>query len=221
MAGVTDRLDGFTDAAFAFAVTLLVIGRGGVPGSFDELAAAMAELPAFAIGFAILGMFWFTHVRWRRYRGEGDWVSVLLTFALIFLVLVYVRPLQAVAVSLSAVMGAPGLSFRGDVGALFTIYGAGFAAMAAVVTGLFAEARRNPELGPDGRRQLRGEIVIWSILTVTGLVSLLLSLSQATERASPWPYATLPLTIGLFAAFYDWDGKRHAAPAAELAEAAE
>ncbi|MFN3945920.1 MAG: TMEM175 family protein [Allosphingosinicella sp.] len=223
MAGVTDRLDGFTDAAFAFALTLLVIGRGGVPENLDGLAAAMAELPAFAIGFAIIGMFWFTHVRWRRYRGEGDWVSVLLTFILIFLVLVYVRPLQAMALSLSAVLGAPGLRFHGDVGSLFTIYGAGFAAMAAVVTGLFAEARRNPALGPDGRRQLRGEIVIWSILTATGLLSMLLSLFDATERAAPWPYATLPITIGLFAALYDWDGKktRAADPAPELAGAAE
>jgi uncharacterized membrane protein len=221
MAGVTDRLDGFTDAAFAFALTLLVIGRSGVPENFEDLAAAMAEVPAFAIGFAIIGMFWFTHVRWRRYRGEGDWLSVLLTFALIFLVLIYVRPLQAVALSLSAVLGAPGLSFRGDVGALFTIYGAGFAAMSAVVMGLFAEARRNPELGAGERRQLRGEILTWAILTATGLLSMLLSLSEATERLSPWPYATLPLTIGLFAALYDWDGRKRAVAADHLAEAAE
>jgi hypothetical protein len=159
MAGVTDRLDGFTDAAFAFSLTLLVIGRSGVPEDFNDLAAAMAEVPAFAIGFAIIAMFWFTPVRWRQYRGAGDGLSVLLTFALIFLVLIYVRPLQAVALSLSAVMGAPGLSFSGDLGALFTIYGAGFAAMSAVVVGLFFDATRNPELGEEKRRQLRGEII--------------------------------------------------------------
>ncbi|HVL79813.1 MAG TPA: TMEM175 family protein [Sphingomicrobium sp.] len=208
METVTRRLDGFTDAAFAFAVTLLVIGRGEVPGTFDDLRSAMAEVPAFAIGFAIIGMFWFTHVRWRRYRGEGDWVSVLLTFALIFLVLIYVRPLQAVAASLSAYVGANVTSFRGGIGDLFAVYGAGFIAMSATITSLFADARRNPALPDLERHALKGEIIIWSILTVTGALSLLLALFDATERISPLPYATLPVTIGLFTWRYDWELRR-------------
>ena len=49
-----ERLDGFTDAAFAFAVSLLVVGGGnlGPPDSAD-LLRRLADLPAFAVGFAI------------------------------------------------------------------------------------------------------------------------------------------------------------------------
>ena len=91
---MTNRLDAFTDAAFAFAVTLLVIGGSEPPTSVAMLRAAMAEVPAFAIGFAIIAMFWFAHVRWRHYRGEGGWLSMLLSVLLIFLVLIYVQPLR-------------------------------------------------------------------------------------------------------------------------------
>ena len=106
----TSRLDNFTDAAFAFAVTLLVIGGAGAPASFDQLAGALGEMPAFAFGFAIIAMFWFAHVRWRRLRGEGDWLSILLTVLLVFLVLIYIQPLRGMA-------AAVGLWFTGKAAA--------------------------------------------------------------------------------------------------------
>ena len=208
----TSRLDNFTDAAFAFAVTLLVIGGTEPPTSVAMLSAALAEVPAFAIGFAVVAMFWFAHVRWRRYRGEGDWLSALLSVLLVFLVLIYVQPLRAMARSLSTFLGGSGTPFAGDVGDLFLIYGAGFVAMALTTMFLFAEARRNPELAPDEARAVRGEMRIWLILVVTGLVSIALSDFEATEDVAPLVYATLPFTIGLFVWRYDWDGKRAAQP---------
>ena len=104
----TSRLDNFTDAAFAFAVTLLVIGGSEAPTSVAMLNAALAEVPAFAIGFAIIAMFWFAHVRWRHFRGEGDWLSAMLTVLLVFLVLIYIQPLRAMARSLSSFLGGSG-----------------------------------------------------------------------------------------------------------------
>ena len=68
---MTSRLDNFTDASFAFAVSLLVIGGARAPDSFDALVGAMGDLPAFALGFAVMAMFWWAHVRWRRQRGDG------------------------------------------------------------------------------------------------------------------------------------------------------
>ncbi len=182
---MTSRLDNFTDAAFAFAVTLLVIGGSAAPTSYAMLESAVAELPAFAIGFATISMFWFAHVRWRRYRGEGDWLSSLLTVLLIFLVLIYVQPLQAMARSLSTFLGGAGTPFAGDVGDLFFIYGAGFVAMAATMAALFLEARRHQELDATLRGVVRGEAMIWLILTVTGLVSIVLTRFEASEDFAP------------------------------------
>jgi|EndMetStandDraft_6_1072998.scaffolds.fasta_scaffold4714360_1 uncharacterized membrane protein len=39
----TSRLDNFTDAAFAFAVTLLVIGGSEAPTNSEMLMAAVTE----------------------------------------------------------------------------------------------------------------------------------------------------------------------------------
>ena len=205
----SNRLDNFTDAAFAFAVSLMVIGGTDSPTNYDMLANAIADLPTFAIGFAIILMFWFAHVRWRRYRGDGDWLSSLLTALLVFLVLVYVQPLRAMARSFSTFLGGTGRPFEGGIGALgdlFLVYGAGFVAMAAATAGLFAEAQRNPALGRVERRELRGEMFIWLILVVTGLVSMLLAAIEATGPFAAMVYATLPLTIALFVWRYDWVG---------------
>src|SRR5688572_12140046 len=165
---MTGRLDNFTDAAFAFALTLLVIGGSAAPTSYDMLADAVAEVPAFAIGFAIVAMFWISHVRWRSFRGDGDWLSLLLTVLLVFLVLIYVQPLRAMARSFSTFLGGSGTPFEGDVGDLFLVYGAGFVAMAATTAALFFEARRNPALDGEKKVVARGECCIWLILTATG-----------------------------------------------------
>jgi uncharacterized membrane protein len=203
----TSRLDNFTDAAFAFAVTLLVIGGSSAPTSYEMLESAVAEVPAFAIGFATILMFWFAHVRWRRYRGDGDWISSLLTVLLIFLVLIYVQPLQAMARSFSTFLGGGGTPFSGDVGDLFFIYGAGFVAMAATTAALFREARRNPALDRTSQAAARGETWIWLILVTTGLASILLTFFEATEEVAPLAYSTLPISIGLFVWRYDWEEK--------------
>ena len=208
---MTSRLDNFTDAAFAFAVTLLVIGGSEPPTSVAMLQAAMAEVPAFAIGFAIIIMFWLAHLRWRTYRGEGDWLSVLLSVLLVFLVLVYVQPLRAMARAFSTYFGGSGTPFRGDLGDLFLIYGAGFVAMAAATAGLFAEALRAPPADPERRAAIRGELIVWTLLAATGLVSILLAAFEATEKIAPWVYVTLPISIGLFTARYDWTGAKEAA----------
>ena len=48
------RLEGFVDASFAFAVTLLMISIGHLPSSVPEMLHAMRGTPAFALCFLSL-----------------------------------------------------------------------------------------------------------------------------------------------------------------------
>jgi uncharacterized membrane protein len=208
------RLDAFVDAAFAFAVTLLVVGVGAVPESLAELKAAMRSLPAFAVSFALIAMFWAGHVRWRRHAGDRGGPALWLSLALVFLVLVYVYPLRLMALSLVGfVTGETARTARlDDVALLFTLYGLGFVAMAGVMAALWALAVR----AAVGRRAQRaaalGEAVIWLLLMAAGLLSVTLAQFRATAALSPWAYALLPLAIGIFVWRHDWSGSRAPAP---------
>jgi uncharacterized membrane protein len=209
----TARLDAFTDAAFAFAVSLLVIGGARAPEDIDTLIAALGDIPAFAFGFAVMAMFWLGHVRWRRLRGaEGDWLATLLTLVLVFLTLVYVQPLRAMAAATGLWFTGQGSGFRGSLTDLFAVYGTGFVAMSLIMVALYIEALRHSRLTAAERANARGERGIWLILAATGVASILVSLTPYGKWAAML-YSTLPVTIGFFSYRHDWTGERRAAPA--------
>lgn len=203
----TERLDNFTDAAFAFAVSLLVIGGTGAPTDIGGLIASLGDIPAFAFGFAIVVMFWLAHVRWRALRGNGDGLSIALTLLLIFLTLIYIQPLRGMAAATGQWFTGQGSGFAGEVTSLFAVYGTGFVAMSVTVAALFHDALRNDGLSATKRAEANGDRVIWLILAATGLLSILVSMTRFGMYAAI-AYATLPLTIGLFVARYDWTGER-------------
>ncbi|MEZ0244172.1 MAG: TMEM175 family protein [Sphingomonas sp.] len=198
------RIDNFTDAAFAFAVTLMVVGAGGSAADQSTLESAVAAIPSFAIGFAIIGLFWFSHLQWRALRGVGDARSLLLTLLLVFAVLIYIVPLRSMALSFAAFLSGDGGAYRGSLGQLFTVYGAGFTAMSAITVLLFRDALRNPELDATKRREALGQSWIWVILTATGAASTALAMTPGAHLFAPFLYSTLPLTIGVFAWRWRW-----------------
>jgi uncharacterized membrane protein len=210
----TGRIDNFTDAAFAFAVTLLVVGAGGSAEDSATLEKAVAAVPSFAIGFAIIALFWFSHVRWRKLRGDGDWRSLLLTLLLIFTVLIYIVPLRAMATSFAALLMGELGGYRGNIGTLFTVYGVGFTAMSILTAFMFLDARRNPALSDDERRETLGQAWIWGILSATGVGSTLMAMTPGLHGWAPFLYATLPLSIGLFSRRYHWGSGKAAPPLA-------
>jgi uncharacterized membrane protein len=64
--GEITRLEAFTDAVFAFAVTLLVVSLE-VPRTFDELLLAIKGFVGFALCFTILVQVWYYHYKFSRH----------------------------------------------------------------------------------------------------------------------------------------------------------
>ena len=87
------RIEGFSDAVLAFAMTLLVVSLE-VPRTFSELLETMSGFAAFALAFALLLRIWFLQYQWFRRYGLEDGFVITLNGALLFVVLFFVYPLK-------------------------------------------------------------------------------------------------------------------------------
>jgi hypothetical protein len=87
------RIEGLSDAVFAFAVTLLIVSLE-VPRTFAELRETLAGFLPFAISFAMLFQIWYAQFLWFRRYGLQDAVTATLNAVLLFVVLFYVYPLR-------------------------------------------------------------------------------------------------------------------------------
>jgi len=145
------RLEGFSDAVFAFAVTLLVVSLE-VPKSFNDLMDAMKGFAAFGFCFAMLGSLWYNHYRFfRRYGLQDPW-TVLLNCTMLFFVVFFVYPLKFLSVAMFNGIGMDASQAR----TLFMVYGAGFVAVFLVFALLYLRAwRMRDELGLDDVERLR------------------------------------------------------------------
>src|SRR5207302_10790871 len=72
------RLETFIDAAFAFAISMLVIAAQQIPDNLQELLAAFKNVPTVVCSIAVLAIFWRVDWLWLRPSGLEDSVSILI-----------------------------------------------------------------------------------------------------------------------------------------------
>lgn len=211
----TQRLDAFVDAAFAFAVSLLIIAGAEPLRSFADLQAALARIPAFAGGFALIVLFWLAHRTWSSLSPIRDGWATTLSLAVVFAVLVFVFPLRLLIETATHFLSGGVLPGRGLISSFaelrwtYVIYGVGFAILSGLYVLLFRQARRG--LDPSDTARIRDAASwsrTWILAAATGLASSLIACSPLLASA-PWlpgvTYQLIPVGIGLFAL---WDRYR-------------
>ncbi|MEA2175080.1 MAG: hypothetical protein QOD00_2672 [Blastocatellia bacterium] len=147
------RIEGLSDAVFAFAVTLLVVSLE-VPKTFTELMETMRGFGAFSISFVLLMVVWYNQYKFFRRYGLQDTYTVMLNAALLFVVLFYVYPLKFLftwllsplfgggAVHLPGGVVEPMVDGREQMATLMIIFGIGYVAVFTVFILLYLHAYR-------------------------------------------------------------------------------
>ena len=193
----TTRVDTFIDAAFAFATTMLVISIGNIPKNINELLLAFKGIPSFLASFISVVFIWLGHRKWSRRYGIENLVTILISFTLVFVLMVYVYPLRLVFSAFFAWISGgyfPSefvISSGSELPKLFIFYGLGFAAIAFSLGLLFYYAYKLR----DSIKLTNLEVIItkyevssWLALGITALISTLFAI-------------VMPLNIGVYAGF--------------------
>jgi uncharacterized membrane protein len=200
------RLETFIDAAFAFAVTMVVIAADRVPDDIDTLLAAFKNVPTFVASVIVLGIFWQGHWLWSRRYGLEDGVSKFISWALLVTVLIYIYPLKALFGSMFYLMsngqlGQPlGLRTETQTRSLLSIYAIGFTAIAVEILLLHWRAwqLREPLRLNDRERTLtRADMEGWGIPMSIGIVALVLALTLPVQYIfwSGWIYLSMAILV--------------------------
>jgi uncharacterized membrane protein len=190
------RIEGLSDAVFAFAVTLLVVSLE-VPKTFGELLATMRGFFAFAICFALLLFVWYEHYKFFRRYGLRDIPTLWLNSALLFLALLYVYPLKFLfTMVVDQLLGFSESETiePSQIPLLMVIYGAGFVAIQLVFVLMYLRAyslRTTLELDTRELSVTREEIQGYLLNVSVGLASAAIAVLGGEEAVSWAGYAYL------------------------------
>jgi hypothetical protein len=193
------RIEGLSDAVFAFAITLLVVSLE-VPKTFTELAETMHGFGAFLVSFLLLFLVWFNQYKFFRRYGLQDTITVMLNAALLFVVLFYVYPLKFLfSFLIDRFTGGHGevhlpngtvaamIENNGQMASLMVIFNLGYLAVFGVFVLLFWHAyrkRKELELNELEQFDTRESVQESALNCGIAIVSLLIVVVGGPERSS-------------------------------------
>lgn len=200
------RTETFTDAAFAFALTLLVVSIDSIPSTYEELWFAVQGIPAFGLSCALLFLFWHGHWNWSRRYGLEDFASMVLSFFLVFVMLCYIYPMKYVTSIFVTWISDRRLAVGADINSMdelygiFTIYSIGFVALCIAILLLYLRVwiiRGDLQLDAVERHVTRSEIGSWTILASVGMLAILMGLFAPHHlwTVPGWAYLILPVVM--------------------------
>jgi len=200
------RLEVFIDAAFAFAVTMLVISFDNIPRSYDEVMLAIKSIPAFIFAVAQLVWIWHTHNTWSRRFGLDTAYTVFISTALLIVVLIYVYPMRIMAGGMFAWITNDYLPSNftsitlDELRHMFIFLGLGFIALSLVFVQMYRYAGRvklELLLNEYELFESRTRVVMWMGAAGIGLISVILAITLPTQLV---PYSGF--TLMLLAAWF-------------------
>ena len=205
------RLETFIDAAFAFAISMLVIAAQQIPDNVQALLAAFRNVPTFVCCIAVLSIFWRGHWLWSRRYGLEDGASILISWTMIVTILIFIYPLKAIFGAMWYLLsdGQVGQRFSQHTTetqerTIFAIYALGLIAISAEILLLYLRAwhlREPLRLNARERLLTRGELTGWSVPVGVGIVALIFALTLPTEQIpwSGWIYFSMIILVPLHA----------------------
>lgn len=201
------RMEGFSDAVFGFALTLLVVSLE-VPGTARELLDVARQFGPFALTFAMVGWIWYEHnVFFRRYGLQDPWTTFL-NLVLLFVVLFYVYPLKFLATQIVASLTGDRANWGASLSeaqGLMLIYSAGVVLIFGCFVLLYRHAYRQRErLGLAAR-----DLLIMRFARRSHLISMSIGvLSMAIVAIDPRWSAWSGLIYVMMGPLHGWNGYR-------------